>query len=547
MDTLRVSLVQTDILWEDAPANLERYAQKLRALKGQTDLAVLPEVCANGFGCEAAAVAQGNDGLTISTLRRLAAENGMAVTGSFIACDDENDDENGSYYNRGFFLYPDGRAVFFDKSHLFRMGSEGKEFEAGPNRPVIVPYLGWNIRPVICYDLRFPVYCRNRQLPGRCPEDEIQNPDGTPENQNAAAAPDSAETDFGNFEYDLMTVVANWPESRIRSWSNMLEARAAENQAYVCGVNRVGDDGLGIHYNGGSAVFDAIGREMLSFLPDEEGVKTVTLSKERLHRRRRLFPAWRDADRFELLPSPTETAATPSGPARCNGIRLIGFDADDTLWENARYFVEAEREYARLLAPWAQADEVHRRLVATETRNMEWYGYGAMAYTLSLVENAVSLTKGQVSAQVLGQVVELGRAILAHPLELKPDVERVLPLLRSRYRLIMITKGDMLDQERKLSRSGLTPCFHHIEIVTEKHTANYRRILRQLDVRPEEFLMVGNSVKSDIAPVLEIGAQAVLVGDGKVWEFERTERPSREFRQISRLGELLSLLPLGPA
>ncbi len=273
---LRVTLVQADILWEQAGANLEAYRRALEGLEGQTDLAVLPEVCANGFGSNPEKVAQPNDGETIRFLQRLACEKNLAITGSFMAREDVPAGEGSlktRYFNRGFFLYPDGRRVFFDKCHLFRMGNEGAVYTAGSPEPCIVSYRGWNIRLIICYDLRFPVFCRNRVT-----DDPLRH-----------------------YEYDLMTVVANWPEARIQSWTNLLEARATENQAYVVGVNRVGDDAMDLHYNGMSAAYSNIGRLMSHLEPDRPGVETVRLSQQKLFHQRERFPSWADADTFEIL------------------------------------------------------------------------------------------------------------------------------------------------------------------------------------------------------------------------------------------------------
>lgn len=223
-------------------------------------------------------------------------------------------------------------------------------------------------------------------------------------------------------------------------------------------------------------------------------------------------------------------------------IQLIGFDADDTLWDNASLFVEAEKSYSRLLAPYMDADELHRCLLATETRNMPWYGYGVMAYTLSLIENAVQVSGHRLKAEETEAILEIGRGLLAHPVRLTEGASEVLPLLQRRYRLVLITKGDLLDQERKLEASGLKPCFDHIEIVSEKGEENYLRILRRLQVEPEHFLMVGNSLKSDVSPVLNIGAQAIHCDFGEPWEFERGSRPEADFMAITHLKQLIDIL-----
>ncbi len=268
---MRISLAQVDIVWENAQANLKKYKEICTSLKGKSDLLLLPEMCANGFGSQVTKVAQPNDGLTITSLRAMAKENDLAIAGSFAAKDKtiENGEPKTLYYNRGFFIYPDGNTVFFNKRHLFRAGEEGKDIEWGEIKPCIVPYKGCNIRLIVCYDLRFPVWCRNV-----------------------------------NQGYDLLVCIANWPECRIQSWNNLLEARATENQAYACGVNRIGDDVLNLHYNGASSVYSAIGQELLRCPDNVECVETIELDMEKLRHQREKFPAWKDADIFEITGGP---------------------------------------------------------------------------------------------------------------------------------------------------------------------------------------------------------------------------------------------------
>lgn len=258
-----------------------------------------------------------------------------------------------------------------------------------------------------------------------------------------------------------------------------------------------------------------------------------------------------------------------------NKLKIIGFDADDTLWENGLYFRQAEQEFASMLSDYIDPDSLHARLYAVEMKNMPTYGYGAMAYTLSLIETALDvihsanetenpkklthqplssvhtksapdysfpLSQGKIDSGIIERILGLGRGILTHPIELLPDVESILPVLQARYRLIIVTKGDILDQERKLSKSGLLPYFHHIEIVSEKHEENYRDLLRRLDVAPAEFMMVGNSLKSDVLPVLNIGGQAVHVPAASIWEHEQCEKPLSPYYEINRLGQLLTVL-----
>lgn len=228
-------------------------------------------------------------------------------------------------------------------------------------------------------------------------------------------------------------------------------------------------------------------------------------------------------------------------PAISN-IQLIGFDADDTLWLNSVYFIRAEKALAHLLSHYADAQEVHRRLVEIEAKNMPWYGYGVMAYTLSLMECAIKVSQGKIAADDMQSILELGKNMLAQEIELYPSVRETLARLSEHYPLILITKGDMLDQERKLRKSGLQAYFDHIEIVTEKHPEQYLEILSRLHVAPEHFLMVGNSYKSDIIPVLEIGGQAIHTHDDSVWEWEKRDCPADFRHEVGCLAEILSIL-----
>lgn len=261
MNPLRVSLLQADIAWEDKQENLRRLRAKLETLRGQTDVAILPETFSTGFSMNPAALAEPTDGSTITTLRRWAEECGVAICGSYIACGDTP----GTYANRAFFLTPEGDAHFADKRHLFRMGGEAEHYTPGEKR-LIVNYRGWNICLLVCYDLRFPVWSRNRHN-----------------------------------EYDLLIYVANWPASRRKVWDVLLQARALENISYVCGVNRIGEDFHGTPHDGGSAAWSPKG-ERLANVPDHaEGIATTTLDGNALQRFRERFPAWKDADGFSII------------------------------------------------------------------------------------------------------------------------------------------------------------------------------------------------------------------------------------------------------
>lgn len=223
-------------------------------------------------------------------------------------------------------------------------------------------------------------------------------------------------------------------------------------------------------------------------------------------------------------------------------IKVIGFDADDTLWSNACYFQDVERKFCDLLSAFQSQEVLSKELYQTEMRNMEWYGYGAMAFTLSLIETAIRVTQAQVSATILAELLEAGKSILDKPIQLFPGIPDILPSLSDQYRLVVVTKGDLLDQERKLAKSGLLPYFQHVEVVTEKHEANYKQLIEFMNIEPKEFLMVGNSLKSDILPVLSIGAKAVHVPFHMEWEYEKTDKPSTPYIELSTLFELPAVL-----
>ncbi|MFI5356497.1 MAG: HAD family hydrolase [Opitutales bacterium] len=225
--------------------------------------------------------------------------------------------------------------------------------------------------------------------------------------------------------------------------------------------------------------------------------------------------------------------------------RVIAFDADDTLWHNEVIFDRVHKRYCDLLAHYHEAATVERTLFATEMRNLELYGYGAKGFTLSAIETAIELTQGAISADEIRTLLHLGREMLSHPVELLDHVTSTLDALAPGHELWLITKGDLRDQERKLARSGLAPRFRVFEVVSDKTAAVYADLLRRHGVEPAEFLMVGNSLKSDIIPVLALGAAAVHVPYPLTWEHERTTEkpvaPGRLF-ELAHLGELPALL-----
>lgn len=223
----------------------------------------------------------------------------------------------------------------------------------------------------------------------------------------------------------------------------------------------------------------------------------------------------------------------------------IGFDADDTLWHNETIFESVHERYRALLATHHDAGTVERTLFATEMRNLDLYGYGIKGFTLSSIETAIQLTDGKISATEIREIIELGKSMLAHPVDLLDGVVEVLAALSPKFPLLLITKGDLRDQERKLAKSGLAAHFKHIEIVSEKNTDTYSSVLRRHGIAPERFFMVGNSLKSDIAPILALGGSAAHIPYHITWAAERIERlpeaPGR-FWEIAHLRELPAII-----
>jgi predicted amidohydrolase len=255
---MHLALLQTDIVWEDKQANLRRCTDKINALPDEVRLVVLPEMFSTGFSMNPQRLAETEEGKTLKGLRETAVRKAVAITGSVIA------EENGRYFNRLFFVFPDGSYKKYDKRHLFSMSEEPLHYTAGAQR-LIVEYEGWRICPLICYDLRFPVWSRN----------------------------------YGDV-YDLLIYVANWPAARINAWSALLPARAIENRCYVAGVNRCGADGAGIVHCGRSQVIDYKGTVMATAAENTEDTLIAALSLDKLNTFRKKFPAGNDADAFTL-------------------------------------------------------------------------------------------------------------------------------------------------------------------------------------------------------------------------------------------------------
>lgn len=224
-----------------------------------------------------------------------------------------------------------------------------------------------------------------------------------------------------------------------------------------------------------------------------------------------------------------------------NQIKAIAFDADDTLWENENYFRLSEKAFFEIVSAFASAKEAEKVLFATEMRNMEVYGYGVKAFTLSMLETALHLSNARLSGEQTAHIIALGKEQLNAPVSLLPTVEKTLAKLSEQYKLLLVTKGDLLDQERKLHKSKLEKYFDHIEIVSEKREQNYQKILHTIDLQPTEFMMVGNSLKSDVLPVLELGAWGVHIPFHTTWLHEIAEKTPQNsrFLEIEQLEDLL--------
>jgi len=224
---------------------------------------------------------------------------------------------------------------------------------------------------------------------------------------------------------------------------------------------------------------------------------------------------------------------------------LIGFDADDTLWQNERYYQDAQSRFAQLLSHYHPEEWVRARLLQTETRNLQHFGYGIKAFALSMIETAVELTEGRVTGQDIQRLIDTARQMMNAEVELLPEVSQSISQIGSTHCLALITKGDLLDQQRKVDRSGLSKFFQYIEIVSEKTPAIYAQILAKHKVESGKFIMIGNSLKSDILPVLHLGGSAVYIPHKLTWEHEAAATPAREtpgFYPLDGIGELPALL-----
>ncbi|WP_299116510.1 HAD family hydrolase [uncultured Winogradskyella sp.] len=226
-------------------------------------------------------------------------------------------------------------------------------------------------------------------------------------------------------------------------------------------------------------------------------------------------------------------------------IKVIGFDADDTLWVNETYFRDAEQEFAKLLSQFETPNKIDQELFKMEMKNLPLYGYGVKGFVLSMVEMALELSNHTVSSKTIEKILDIGKDMINKPVELLDDVEHVLKRLFGRYKLILATKGDLLDQERKLEKSGLIDYFHHIEVLSEKESINYSKLLKHLEINPSEFLMIGNSLKSDILPLVNIGALAAHVPFHTTWQHETVSDSSAanvDYLTLNSIKDILEYL-----
>ncbi len=225
-------------------------------------------------------------------------------------------------------------------------------------------------------------------------------------------------------------------------------------------------------------------------------------------------------------------------------IKVIAFDADDTLWVNETYFREAEHQFAQLLSAYETENKIDQELFKIEMNNLANYGYGVKGFILSMIECGLELSNNQINPKIIQKILNLGKEMINKPIELLDDVKEVLAALQPNYRLIVATKGDLLDQERKLEKSGLLKYFHHIEVMSDKKEADYRKLINHLDIKPNEFLMVGNSLKSDVLPLVSIGASAIHIPFHTTWAHEEVDLAHQENPSYITLHSLKEILKL---
>ncbi|HET6996828.1 MAG TPA: amidohydrolase [Chitinophagaceae bacterium] len=266
MSNIVITIIQTNLHWEDKSANLKMLEEKINSIKEKTEIVILPEMFSTGFSMRPGELAETMEGESVQWMKRIAAAKKVILAGSLIIS--ESNGQSTKYYNRLIWMLPNGQYGVYDKRHRFAYAGEDEQFTAGSKR-LIASVKGWKINLLICYDLRFPVWARQ------------QSQEDSP-------------------EFDLLIYVANWPDRRVHAWKTLLQARAIENQCYVVGVNRTGDDGNGIHYSGESMVVDPMG-EVLYTKKEAEDIFTITLDNDHLEAVRQKLPFWKDADHFKIL------------------------------------------------------------------------------------------------------------------------------------------------------------------------------------------------------------------------------------------------------
>jgi len=264
MSNLNITVIQANLHWEDKTANLKMFEDRIDAIKEKAEVVVLPEMFSTGFSMNPKSLAEKMNGPSVEWMKRVAARKRIILTGSLII------EDEGKYYNRLIWMLPNGEYGYYDKRHLFAYATEDEHYSPG-NKRLIASVKGWKINLLVCYDLRFPVWARQ------------------------------ANDDSGNPEYDLLIYVANWPERRVHAWKTLLQARAIENQSYVVGVNRVGEDANGHHYSGDSMIIDPMG-EVLYTKQNAEDTFTMSLDRSKLEEVRGKLPFLKDADEFHIEP-----------------------------------------------------------------------------------------------------------------------------------------------------------------------------------------------------------------------------------------------------
>jgi putative hydrolase of the HAD superfamily len=225
-------------------------------------------------------------------------------------------------------------------------------------------------------------------------------------------------------------------------------------------------------------------------------------------------------------------------------LKTIAFDADDTLWVNQPYFDETETKICELLSPYLSGHSLEQELFKTEIANLKLYGYGVKGYVLSMIEAALKVSNHTISNENLSKIIQYGKELLEKPIELLDGVEETLEALKGKYKLVVATKGDLLDQQRKLHNSGLGHYFHHIEVMSEKQEVDYQKLIARLDIQPSEFLMIGNSLKSDILPVLAIGSHAFHIPFHTTWAHEKVDFvvEHNQMKSLEKISDVLQFL-----